>query len=128
MAAEQIKTERQSAEIEEQKFRDFIAEIAGFHAEEEAGAAKTSHFLFDKNGQKTFFNPEALRPEDMAIWEKVKDGSLEREDFQAYEKAVVSGNVDISRRMFCAFIANKAMGIFGKRELLEYKKKKNKTP
>ena len=98
-------------------FKDEIRLIA----EKEREDQKTAHFRG--------LNPEELSVPDMEIWEKVKNESITREDFDRYRNNLVdegSGdvkdNVPQSRVIFLAFIANKVIVIFLKKELEERKK------
>ncbi len=78
--------------------------------EKEALSGKTVHLIH--------VNPEDLTDEDMAIWEKVKDESVTRDDTTRYRQSVEAINV-LSRKHFMGFISNKAGVIFLKREFDE---------
>jgi len=81
------------------EFQEEIREVA----EKETAA----HF---KHG---VFNPEELTEEDRIVWEKVKDGTVNREDLNTYYGSV--GEESETRKVFMAFINNKAMLVFFKK-------------
>lgn len=104
----------------EDKFENlnsFQAEIAALkQEEEESGKSPTAHF---KEWKGVEFNPAELTEDDLEIWGKTKDESLTEEDFHAYREKLMEEDRErnSSRKMFLAFIANKATSIFGLRYL-----------
>lgn len=66
------------------------------------------------------FNAEELTEKDRDIWERLKDGSITREDLSEYRRDV--GEESESRKIFLGFISNKAMGMFLKKEIENRKK------
>ena len=102
----------------------FIREIGGIY-EEEKRDGTPAHFL------NSNFNPRDLTLEDKRIWDKVRDESITREDFNAYRESIidprtrnVKGDIAYSRYTFSAFIENKATPVIGMREAKETKEKK----
>ena len=94
---------------ENQSLKEFQEEIKEV-AEKETAA----HF---KHGT---FNPEELTEDDRIIWEKVKDETVSREDLDTYRESV--GGESETRRVFLAFINNKALVVFLAREIEKRKK------
>jgi len=99
-----------------ENLNDFQAEIAALQQEEESGKSPTAHF---KEWKGVIFNPSELTENDREIWDKTKDDSISEADFYAYREKLMQEDPSqsSSRKMFMAFIANKATEIFGRRYL-----------
>ncbi len=104
-----------------QKFTEEIAELS----DREKRERETAHF------SNSNFNPSELTWEDKLIWDKVKDASITREEFNTYRADIidprtrsVKDDVAYSRYTFFSFIGNKATRVIGMREFAEEKKKK----
>ena len=103
----------------------FIAEISALRDEEvearnnpDPSKWKTGHFL------EAGFKPEELTEADREIWEKIKNGSITREEALAHRNTLKADN-NFSRRLFGEFIANKAYAVIGNREMDAREKKQN---
>lgn len=109
MPQEQLPRER----TKEEKLADFIAEFALIQDEEKHGIRATRNFSVTMENED-YFDPKELTQEDMAIWEKAKDGSIAREDVDRYQKATMAADLNASRKLFRAFILAKADNVFMK--------------
>jgi hypothetical protein len=99
---EQLKNNQENPEA---KLKDFREEI-GLIIEEERANQKTAHF--------NELKPEELSPEDLEVWEKIKDGSVTQENMKEYKNIFFDGegkikeNITPGRKEFMAFANNKA--------------------
>lgn len=97
------------------------------YREKELRRELTSGHLIDEA-----FSADELEDADLEIWEKVRDGTITQDEFNAYNQEFLrlGGNwgasVNFSRRRFVEFVRNLAGGIFAKRQLEEeIKREKN---
>ena len=111
----------------------FIAEIERLKEAELSPGAETADFVFAEK-DANLFDPKALTEVDRAIWEKVKNGTVTRDDLKKYKKDIprldeavffaaakkgatmhdMIASIDVgarSRLMFDGFIINKATSI-----------------
>jgi len=116
--------ENQGQTESEKGLAGFQEEMAQFQEDERMGVRKSGHFLHTPG-----FNPKELTEEDMAIWQKIKDKSIGKEDVDVYRKNLVSvfGNLDSSRGQFCQMAANLGAVILMKKQLEEYVKNKQEA-
>ena len=63
-------------------------------------------------------NTDELTAADLAIWKKVKDGSITREEYEDFSPPFGTAENE-SRKLFRFFIANKAAVIFSERGMRE---------
>jgi hypothetical protein len=102
----------------ERNARDEIVDYAKKEAEEK----KTAHFSL---GGAEHFNSAELTTDDLAFWEKVKNGSVTEKDCEEYRTIYIKsdGNKSPSRHGFFSLAVNKASYIIGMRWLEEERKK-----
>jgi hypothetical protein len=112
----------------------FIAEIKNFKEAELRPGAGTANFVFMEK-DADLFDPEALIEVDRVIWEKVKAGTVTREDLKEYKQEVPSLDFELakkgatmhdiiagfdvdkrSRFIFFGFIVNRATDVILERE------------
>lgn len=110
------------AENHPAKLQDFWERIGELRDEEvhkmKEGRPTTGHFA-----SRPEFAPEHLTEDDMAIWERLEEKTLTREEFFAYRHRVMESKaknpddpVGKSRAVFQAFIANKASLLFARED------------
>jgi len=116
--------------VTEEAMRGFRAEIEALQAEEQrhfdTGDRHGSLHLIPLRGSPGFTFDEYIKstsPEEVAqdigIWEKIKDGTLTREEIEAYKRAVriTKENTGSSRDILFQFFNNKAGPVVSQREV-----------
>jgi hypothetical protein len=96
-----------------EQFRDEIAELA-------VTESNNGNFLKPNTHERNLnFDVSHLTEEDRAIWEKIKNGTITREEFDAYADGVVALDehdpATESRVIFCKVAANKATVVITRR-------------
>ncbi len=94
-------------------FRD---EIASWRDAELSGEKKSGHLIKIPD-----FDVNDLTEEDMDIWNKIEDGTITKEEADAYRekinKILRTGDLPRSRHEFAAFAANLITAVVGRREM-----------
>ena len=104
-----MEQQKNGFEDPETRLRNFKEEILRA-VEVEREHKKTAHF-------PEFMDVEELMPEDMEIWEKIKDETITMEEIIRYKKGLIDeegevrNNVSPSRIKFLAFASNKSGSI-----------------
>ena len=93
----------------------FLAEMWGLKKAEEQGTDEMS-----KTANFQELNPDELTEKDRAIWEKLQNHALTREEFNEYRNEVWRGG-NQSRKAFSGLIGNKLGIQLQERELEEWK-------
>jgi hypothetical protein len=107
--------ESPQAENSGQEPESFISEIGEIY-EKEVREKQSAHLL------NSDFNPRDLTLDDKSIWEKIKDKSITKADFAAYERNILDPktrgarkDMPYSRYIFSRFVGNMATPIIGAR-------------
>src|SRR6266404_2625000 len=87
-----------------QTLEEFREEIRRFVEAEESGKEPTSHFTEGPTSERSpNFSVDELTEDDLRVWQKIKNGSITMEGWDAYKNSVPNKSAVSSRTMFLAF-------------------------